>query len=176
MPSYGEPFELRYVGGESSAVQPRVGLQRCGEATCAGLLAGGRWHDARPTVLGRAEPGARGRVNGGDLCGGGSSIETRKARWWRRTTACAHDTSRCDQTMAVLHTAIEAVSGRPPRSATHFTAQLRGIVPISSSLVWADSKLGIPQRLAYTQGRAAASSHGGSLLVATLFQLERQRS
>jgi hypothetical protein len=95
---------------------------------------------------------AREDVSTAVTCAAAEAQETRKARWWRRTTACAHDTSGCDQTKAVLHTAIEAASGRPPRSATHFTAQSRVIVPISSSLACADSKLGISQRLAYMQG------------------------
>jgi hypothetical protein len=60
----------------------------------------------------------------------------------------------CDQTKAVLHTTVETVNGQTTAafSLVQNGVQSRVVVPISSSLVWADSKFGISQRLAYTQG------------------------
>ena len=60
----------------------------------------------------------------------------------------------CGQTKAVLHTTIETVNGQTTAafSLVEKGVQSRVVVPISSSLVWADSKFGISQRLVYTQG------------------------
>jgi hypothetical protein len=60
----------------------------------------------------------------------------------------------CDQTKAVLYTTIETVNGQTTAAfrLVHNGVQSHVVVPISSSLVWADGKLGLSNALAYTHG------------------------
>jgi hypothetical protein len=60
----------------------------------------------------------------------------------------------CDQTKAVLRTTLETVNGQMTAtfSLVQNGVQSHIVVPISSSIVWVDGKLGLSTALAYTQG------------------------